>query len=185
MFTQIELGLGPGWESEFILFLRLHLNVVIPVATLLAKLFVRIFSRDDFREIVRHLANTPLELMLIAMSFMLGALSGISDNYIARFEKQSDADLYAVLVIFGIFLLSLVIHRLTRFLTTLFGKLFVAFKQYRAFAAQPRLPEEAPSIAIGGRILWATFYCTLMAMVLVLDFGIAVVTLAYVLHLIQ
>ncbi|HET9400398.1 MAG TPA: hypothetical protein VFO34_05565 [Candidatus Acidoferrales bacterium] len=73
----------------------MNLNIVIPVATLLVKLLVRWISRDEFREVMRSLADIPLELMLIAMSFMLGALSGISDSYVKHFGNQSDADLFA------------------------------------------------------------------------------------------
>jgi hypothetical protein len=134
---------------------------------------------------MRTIANLPLELMLISMSFMLGALSGMSDPYNARFANQSDADLFAALVIIGIFFLSLFINRLIRFLKTLFGKLFVAVKQYRELTAQPTIPGTVPNIAIGGRILWAMVYCILMVLVLVSCFGISVITLAYVLHLIQ
>jgi hypothetical protein len=174
-----------GWETEFIRALRMHLYIVIPVATLLTKVLIRVFSREDFAEIMRTVANLPLELMLIAMSFMLGALSGMSDTYITRFANQSDADLFAVVVIIIIFFLSLLINRLIRFLRTLFGKLFVAAKQYRELTAQPTIPGTVPNIAIAGRILWAMVYCTLMVLVLVLCFGVSVLTLAYVLHLIQ
>ena len=174
-----------GWETEFIRALRMHLNIVIPVATLLVKLLIQVFSRDKFKEVMRSLANLPLELMLIVMSFMLGALSGISASYIARFTNQSDADLYAALVIIAIFLLSLAINGLTKFLTILFGKLFVALKQYRELVSQPTIPNSIPNLATAGRILWATAYCILMVLVLVLCFGISVFTLAYVLHLIQ
>jgi hypothetical protein len=174
-----------GWETGFIRALRMHLNIVIPVATLLVKLLIQVFSRDEFKEVMRSLANVPLQLMLIAMSFMLGALSGISPSYIARFTSQSDADLYAALVIFAIFLLSLIINWLVRFLTILFGKLFIAFKQYRELASQPTIPGTVPGIAIAGRVLWGMVYCMLMVLVLLLCFGISVTTLAYILHLIQ
>ena len=58
-----------GWENEFIRALRMHLTIVIPVATLVVKVLIQIFSRDKFKEVMRSLANLPLELMLIAMSF--------------------------------------------------------------------------------------------------------------------
>lgn len=174
-----------GWEPEFIHALRMHLNVVIPVTTLLVKVLIRVFSREEFAEVMRSIANLPLELMLIAMSFMLGALSGMSDAYIARFSNQSDADLFAAILIIVIFLLSLLINRFMRFLKILVGKLFFAFKQYRELMAQPTIPGTIPSIAIGGRVLWAMVYCMLMVVVLLLSFGISVLTLAYVLHLIQ
>lgn len=174
-----------GWETAFVHALRVHLNVVIPVATLLVKLLVRVFSRDEFREIMRHLANTPLELMLIAMSFMLAALSGLSDSYLARFPNQSDADLYACLILFGIFLLSIFINWLTRWTVTLFGKLYFALKQYRQLTAQPTIPGTVPSMAVVGRLFWAMAYCVYIAIVLVLAFGFSTGTLAYVLHLIQ
>lgn len=174
-----------GWEALAVHGLRAHLNVVIPVATLFLKILVQVFSRDDFEEVMKSLSNLPLELMLIAMSFMLGALSGLSDSYIKRFADQSDADLYATLVILFIFIFCLVINVLTRFLRKLFGKLFVAYKQFKELMAQPRIPDTVPAIAISGRITWATAYCTLMAMVLCLSIGISVGTLAYVLHLIQ
>ena len=145
---------SPGWETQFIRALRMHLTVVIPVATLLVKVLIQIFSRDKYKEVMRSLANLPLELMLIAMSFMLGALSGLSQSYVARFTGQSDADLFAALVIIAIFLLSLIINWLTRFLTVLFGKLFVAFKQYRDLVSQPTIPNSVPNIATAGRILW-------------------------------
>jgi hypothetical protein len=154
----ILLNIGPGWETGFIRALRTNLNIVIPAATLLVKILIQLFSRDEYREVMRSLANLPLELMLIAMSFMLGALSGISVGYIARFTNQSDADLFAALVIFGIFLLSLLINRLTRFLKVLFGKIFIAFKQFRELAAQPLIPGSEPSIAKTGRIVWAMVY---------------------------
>jgi hypothetical protein len=174
-----------GWETEFVRALRIHLNVVIPVATLLTKVLIRVFSREEFAEVMRSVANLPLELMLIAMSFMLGALSGMSDSYVSRIGNQSDADLFAAIVIIGIFFLSLIINSLSRFLKVLAGKLFVAFQQYRALAAQPTIPGAVPNVAIAGRILWAMVYCMLMAIVLVLGFGISTFTLAYVLHLIQ
>jgi len=176
---------GTGWETEFIRALRMHLNVVIPIATLLLKILVQIFSRDDYKEVGRSLSNLSLELMLIAMSFMLGALSGLSDSYIKRFPNQSDADLYAVLAIFGIFLLCLLINVFTKWLRVLFGKLYVAYRQYRELAAQPVLPDAVPSIAIAGRLFWAMVYCMLMAIVLVSSLSISVGTLAYILHLIQ
>jgi len=47
--------------------------------------------------------NLPLELMLIAMSFMLGALSGIPETYASRFRNQSNADLYAAFTLFVMF----------------------------------------------------------------------------------
>ena len=174
-----------GWETEFVRALRMHLNVVIPVSTLLVKVLIRIFTRDEFKEVMRSIANLPLELMLIAMSFMLGALSGLSTDYIARFHDQSDADLFAALVIIGIFFLSLILNRLTRFLRILFGKFYVAVKQYRELTAQPTIPGSVPSITVTGRILWALFYCILMTIMLTLTFGISVSSLAYVLHLIQ
>lgn len=174
-----------GWETEFIRALRMHLNVVIPVATLLVKVLIRVFSREEFAEVMRSVANLPLELMLIAMSFMLGALSGMSDSYIARFGDQSDADLYAAFLIIVIFFLSLIINRLIIFLKVVIGKLYFAFKQYRELVAQPTIPGTIPTIAIAGRVLWAMVYCTLMALVLLLTSGISVYTLAYVLHLIQ
>jgi ABC-type multidrug transport system permease subunit len=174
-----------GWEAAFIHALRIHLNVVIPVATLLTKVLIRIFSREDFAEIMRSIANLPLELLLIAMSFMLGALSGMSEAYIIRIGNQSDADLFGLLVIIAIFFLSLFINRLMRFGKTLMGKLFVAHKQYRELVAQPTIPGTVPNITIVGRILWTMVYCILMVLVLVFCFGVTVITLAYVLHLIQ
>ena len=165
--------------------LRMHLNIVIPVTTLIVKLLIQVFSRDKFKEVMRSLANLPLELMLIAMSFMLGALSGMSSSYVSRFPNQSDADLWAAIVIIAIFLLSLAINGLVRFLAVLFGKLFIAFKQYRELTSQPTIPNSVPNIATAGRILWATAYCILMVLVLLLTFGISVLSLAYVLHLIQ
>jgi hypothetical protein len=179
------LASGTGWETEFIRALRTHLNIVIPVSTLIVKITVRVFSRDDYREVLRSIANLPLELMLIAMSFMLGALSGISESYVARFSNQSDADLFAALVIIAIFFLSILINKFTSFLRILFGKLYVAFKQFRELADQPLIPGSEPSIARAGRILWTVVYCILMVLVLVFCFGTSVATLAYVLHLIQ
>jgi hypothetical protein len=174
-----------GWETGFVTFLRTHLNVVIPVATLSAKILVRVFSREDFAEVMRSVTNLPLELLLISMSFMLGALAGISDSYFTRFANQSDADLFAALAVIVIFFLCLITNLLTKFLRFVFGKLFIAFKQYRELSAQPTIPGAVPDIAVAGRILWAMAYCMIMALVLVLSFGISVITLAYVLHLIQ
>ena len=174
-----------GMEDKLVHTLRMHLNVVIPVATLFLKLLVQVFSRDDFREVMKSLSNLPLELMLIAMSFMLGALSGLSESYIARFGSQGNADLFAAMVIFLIFVFCLIINILTRFLRKIFGKLYVAYKQLSELLAQPTIPGSVPSVAVSGRILWTTFYCTLMALVLSLCVGISVFTLAYVLHLIQ
>lgn len=174
-----------GWETEFIRALRMNLNVVIPVATLAVKISVRVVSRDEFRTVARSIADLPLELMLIAISFMLGALSGLSQSYVQRFANPSDADLFAVVVIAAIFVLSLVINWLTRWLSILFGKIYIAFRQYRELAAQPTLPDSIPAIAITGRILWTLFYCTMMSIVLVSSIGISVFTLAFVLHLIQ
>lgn len=173
-----------GWEAGFIHALRTHLIVVIPVTTLLVKVLVRVFSREEFNEVIRTVTNLPLELMLIAMSFMLGALSGISANYPLRFANQSDADLFAVAAIIAIFFLCLAIDGLTRFLRTLGGKLFIAFKQYQELVAQPTIPGTT-NVATAGRILWAMVYCILMALVLVFTFGISIATLAYILHLIQ
>ena len=173
-----------GWETLFVHAIRTHLNVVIPVATLLVKILVRVFSREEFREVLRTITNLPLELMLIAMSFMLGALSGISGSYVSRFSNQSDADLFAMVLIIFIFFLCLAISRLTRFLRILGGKLFFAIKQYRELIAQPTIPGTT-NVATAGRILWAMVYCLLVSLVLFLSFGISVTTLAYVLHLIQ
>lgn len=174
-----------GWETEVVRALRMHLNIVIPIATLLVKVLIRVFSREEVAEVMRSVANLPLELMLIAMSFMLGALSGMSDAYINRFADCRDADLWSVLAIIGIFFLSLFINRLTMFIRILSGKLFVAVKQYRALVAQPTIPGTIPTIAIAGRVLWAMVYCIMMVLVLLFSFGISVATLAYVLHLIQ
>jgi hypothetical protein len=181
----MQIPVHLGWETRFIQAIRIHLNVVIPVATLSVKILVRVFSRDEISEIFRSLTNLPLELMLIAMSFILGALSGLSQSYVARFQNQSDADLFAVLTIIAMFFLSVLINRLTRFVRILSGKLYVAFKQYREFAAQPAIPGTVSNVAIGGRILWAMAYCILMVVVLTFTFGISIGTLAYVLHLIQ
>ena len=174
-----------GWETAFIRGLRSHLDIVIPCVTLLVKILVRTFSRDEIAEIIRSVANLPLELMLIAMSFMLGALSGIPATFTARFDKQSDADLFAVVIIAAIFLLSIPINKLSRFTMVVAEKLYVATKQYHTLAEQPVLPGSEPDMARGARILWATIYCVLLVLVLLLSFGISVGTLAYVLHLIQ
>ena len=174
-----------GWETEFIRALRMNLNIVIPSATLAVKISVRIVSRDDFKTVAKSIADLPLELMLIAMSFTLGALSGLSPDYIKRFANQSDSDLFAVVVIIAIFLLSLIINWITRWLYIVYGKLYIALRQYRDLAAQPRLPDSVTPVAITGRILWGLFYCTMMAIMLVSSLGISVLTLAYVLHLIQ
>jgi hypothetical protein len=174
-----------GWETEFIRAIRTHLNVVIPVTTLSVKILVRVFSRDDFKEVIRSCSNLPLELMLIAISFMLGALSGISENYIARFPTQSDADLFAAVAIIAMFFISLLVNKLSKFLLVLFGKLYFTFKQFRELSAQPVIPGTEPSMAQTGRILWAMVYCILMVSMLLLAFGISSATLAYVLHLIQ
>jgi hypothetical protein len=173
-----------GWETEFIHAIRTHLNAVIPVTTLLVKVLVRVFSREEVGEVIRTIANLPLELMLIAMSFMLGALSGISANYPSRFVTQSDADLFAVAAIIAIFFLCLLINGSTRFLRILGGKLFIAYKQYRELASQPIIPGTA-NVATAGRMLWAMVYCILIALMLVFSFGISISTLAYILHLIQ
>jgi len=174
-----------GWETGFIRALRMNLNIVIPSATLAVKISVRIFSRDDFKTIAKSMADLPLELMLIAMSFMLGALSGLSPKYIERFANQGDADLFAAIAIIAMFVLSLIINWITRWLYIIYSKLYIALKQYRDLAAQPRLPDSIIPMAITGRILWGLFYCTMMAMMLVSSLGISVLTLAYVLHLIQ
>jgi len=173
-----------GWETAFIHAMRTHLNAVIPVATLLVKVLVRVFSREEFGEVIRTITNLPLELMLIAMSFMLGALSGISANYVSRFPSQSDAELFAVVAVICIFFLCLAINGLTRFLRVLGGKLFFAFKQYHELVFQPTIPGTT-NVATAGRILWAMVYCILLALVLLSSFGISVTTLSYVLHLIQ
>lgn len=162
------------WEARAIHALRRHLIVVIPVATFFLKIVVQFFSRDDWKEILKSLSNLPLELMFISMSFMLGALSGLSPSYGVRFGSQGDADLYAALVICAIFALCLAINFLTRFLRKLFGKLLVAHKQLSALLSQPRIPETVPGIAISGRIIWATVYCTLTALVLSLTLGISI-----------
>jgi hypothetical protein len=164
--------------------MRTHLIVAIPVATLLVKVLVRVFSREEFHEVIRTITNLPLELMLIAMSFMLGALSGISANYVSRFASQGDADLFAVVTVIAIFFLCLLINGLTRFLRILGGKLFFAFKQYQELVSQPTIPGTT-NVATAGRILWAMVYCMMVVLVLVSSFGISVATLAYVLHLIQ
>jgi hypothetical protein len=127
----------------------------------------------------------PLEFMLIAMSFILSALCGITDAYTRRFPNPSDGDLFACIVIISIFLLAIPVNRLNRFSVILFGKLFIAVKQYREFVEQPALPGTEPSLARGGRVLWAMFYCILMTLVLLSAFAISISTLAYVLHLIQ
>jgi hypothetical protein len=174
-----------GWETEFIRWLRTHLNIVIPCATLLVKILVRTFSRDEIKEIFRSVANLPLELMLIAMSFMLGALSGITESYVTRFPNQSDADLFAAFVIGVIFLLSIPINKLSRFSMILSEKMFTAAKQYKEFSEQPLLPGAEPDTAKVSRIMWTMVYCILMVLVLLSSFGITIGTLAYVLHLIQ
>ncbi|HET9399594.1 MAG TPA: hypothetical protein VFO34_01475, partial [Candidatus Acidoferrales bacterium] len=92
---------------------------------------------------------------------------------------------HAALLIIVIFFLSLLINRLAKFIRILFGKLFIAFKQYRELGEQPAIPGTVPNLAKAGRLLWATVYCILMVLVLALAFGISVLTLAYVLHLIQ
>jgi len=181
----VQTLLHPGWEEQIVRALRMYLIVVIPVAVLLVKMLIRIVSRDEFKEIVRSITNLPLELMLIAISFMLGALSGLSPDYPARFTGQSDADLFAVLVIMCVFFLSILVNGLTRFLRTLSGKLFFAFKQYRELIAQPIIPGTVPNVEVVGRILWAMVYCILMALMLLSSFAISITTLAYVLHLIQ
>ena len=183
MFAQSTTHLV--WEARTIHALRRHLIVVIPVATFFLKIVVQVFSRDDWKEILKSLSNLPLELMFISMSFMLGALSGLSPSYGVKFGSQSDADLYAALVICVIFALCLVLNFLTQFLRKLFGKLVIAHKQFSALMSQPRIPETVPGTAISGRIIWATVYCTMTVLVLLLALGISIGSLAYVLHLIQ
>lgn len=188
-----------GWEARAIHALRRNLTLVIPVSTFFLKIIVQYFSRDDWKEILKSLSSLPLEIMFIAMSFMLGALSGLSPTYDTRIGNQGDADLYAVLVICGIFALCLLINFLIRFVRKLFGKLYVAGQQIRKLLVQHRIPEQhglfdnanvpdsgaVPDIAISGRIIWATAYCTFTTLVLSSAFGISIGTLAYVLHLIQ
>jgi hypothetical protein len=174
-----------GWETGFIHALRTHLNVVIPCATLLVKILVRTFSRDEIKEVIRSVFNLPLELMLIAMSFMLAALSGLLNGYIARFPKQSDADLYAAIVVGAIFFVSIPVNKLNRFSMIVAEKLYIAIKQYGELSKEPLLPGTEPSRAILGRIMWAMLYCILMVLVILLSFGIAISALAYVLHLVQ
>jgi hypothetical protein len=150
-----------GWESLFIDALRMHLNVVIPVAILLVKVFVRIFSREEFKEVLRTVTNVPLELLLIAMSFMFGALSGIGGNYMKRFPRgQSDADLYAALVIMVIFFLCILINKCTQFVRVLSGKLMIAFKQYTELSSQPALPGN-PGLALSRHLKCRYLHATL------------------------
>jgi len=165
--------------------LRMNLTIVIPVTTLIAKIFIQIFSRDSFEEVSKSLANFPLELMLIAMSFMLSALSGLSAAYTNGFENQGDADLFAVVTMIVIFALSLIINRMTRWLYVLSTKLQVAYAQYSKLSSQPAIPNTVPDVAIMGRVVWAMFYCSMMTLVLVCTFGVSVLTLSFVLHLIE
>lgn len=184
----MQLIVTQGWETAFIHELRMNLTLVIPVSTLMAKVLIQIFSRDQYKDVMRSLADFPLELMLIAMSFMLGALCGLSPNYLTRLGDQGTADLYAVVVIAVIFLGSLFINGLTKLLRILFGKIFVAAKQYQELLSQPSLPDLVPvlpNIEAAGRIIWTTFYCVLMVLVLLFCCGVPVVTLWYVLRLIQ
>jgi hypothetical protein len=172
-------------ETQLVRALREQLNVVIPIATLLVKVLVRVFSREDFPEIARSVANLPLELLLIAMSFMLGALSGISSEYATRFDNQSDADLFAVGAVVGIFFLCLGVNLIMKYAKAIFGKLFVAFAQYRDLSAQPTIPGSVPTIAIAGRLFWALAYCIMMVLMLMSSFAISILSLAYILHLMQ
>lgn len=183
--TSMQTPAHLGWETAFIAALRTHLNVVIPSMTLLVKILVRIFSRDEAKEIFRSFFNLPLEFMLIATSFMLGALCGISDTYAARFTSQSDADLFAAVIIAVMFFGSIPINKLTRFTMVLAEKLYTAVKQYSELTRQPLLPGAEPDTARVGRIMWAMVYCILMVLVLLSSFGASISALAYVLHLIQ
>ena len=63
-----------GWEIHFIHALRVHLNIVIPSAILAVKLFIQMFTREATQDILKSIASTPLELMLIAMSYARSAL---------------------------------------------------------------------------------------------------------------
>lgn len=49
------------WEARAIEAVRRHLIVVIPVATFCLKIVVQVFSRDDWKEILKSLSNLPLE----------------------------------------------------------------------------------------------------------------------------
>lgn len=172
-----------GWEAQAIQLLRLHLTIVIPFTVLILRILIRVFSREDYKDILRGLGSWPLDLMVIAMSFMLTALAGFSRSYVSKFKSQHDADLWAVASIACIFLLSVAVNRLLKWNQILAGKLYVAFQQIQRI--QPGAGQKTPSIEVVGRILWAMVYCIVMALVLVCCFGIAVPTLAYVLHLIQ
>jgi hypothetical protein len=174
-----------GWEASFIDAVRTNLNVLIPTVTLIFKILVKVVSRDEMKEVMRSITNLPLELMLISTSFMLGALSGISSSYANRFHDQSGAGLFAVVAIAVIFAVSVVVNRLDEGVRVLFGKTFVAMKQYHELSQQPVLPGAEPSMAKLGRFIWAMVYCILFVLLLVCSFGISVGTLAYVLHLIQ
>lgn len=173
-----------GWEIEFVNKLRNNLTLVIPISTLIVKVLIQIFSRDQFKEVAKSLTDFPLELMLIAMSFMLSALCGLTPNYAPKWANQANADLYATMVIAFIFFLCLAIKRGTKFLKKLFGKIFVGAKQYQELTSQPTLPN-AVNMELAGRILWTSFYCVIMVPVLLFCCGVPIVTLWYVLHLIQ
>jgi hypothetical protein len=174
-----------GWEAEFISHLRMRLDAVIPISTLIVKILVRVFTREDFEEVVRSVVNLPLELLLIAMSFMFGALCGISPNYVTKFEGQGSADLFAAFALVCLFGGCLVVNLALRFLKVVAGKLYVAFKQYRELMKEPVIPGTVNKISTGGRLVWGMVYCILMVVLLLFSFGSSVLTLAYVLHLIQ
>jgi hypothetical protein len=167
----------------------MNLTLVIPITVLCVKLLVQVVSRDNLKDLLRSITNLPLELLLIAMSFMFGALSGISQSYLGKFTTLSDADLWAILMIFFIFLLCLAIHSGTKFVYILGTKLSVAASQFQGLVQGPITDSSninpGANVARGGRILWAMAYCIMMVTVLILKFGTAVVALSYVLHLVQ
>src|SRR5947209_5088502 len=117
-------------ETELIHLLRKFLVIVIPLFVLSLKLLMRLFSREDPREILRTLPALPLDLTLIGIGLMLTALARLNPAYFARFESDSAANLWAGLTLFGLFLSGVILNYLIGLSRILGQKLHTAYIQF-------------------------------------------------------
>lgn len=174
-----------GLEKIAVELLRRNLIVAIPFTILALQLLVRWVAREEAKDFVRGLLTLPLDLMFIAMSFVLAGLARLTPKFAAHYGSDRNTDLAGAILLICLVLLAAALTYCGRGVRVLWQKFFAAWQQLQRQTRQPEFKWKDAGTPVAGRLFWMVGYWVMIVVLQSAQLLVSVVSLWYVLHLME
>lgn len=112
-------------------FLRGNLIILLPLTVLLIQLIVRWMAREEPKEVFRSVLTVPLDIVYIAISFVLSGLARLMPRFSQRYASDRDTDLAGAVLVVALTGVAVLLTLLGRGARLLWQKYYAALQQVR------------------------------------------------------